>query len=118
VKDFILTLLDKEVEKLRLSDLASLTALLLGDPNSPNFSTKILGHLVRLSASAGQDYLSDGDPKPEKAALDSISNLLGAVQKYSPEEEDIQRDEDELVPKKKQLKVTKDCDQYRTIMMD
>ena len=118
MKDFILTLLDKEVEKLRLSDLASLTALLLGDPNSPNFSTKILGHLVRLSASAGQDYLSDGDPKPEKAALDSISNLLGAVQKYSPEEKDIQRYEDELVPKKKQLKVTKDCDQYRTIMMD
>jgi hypothetical protein len=41
------------------------------------------------------------------------------VKKYSREEEDIiQRDEDELVPKKKLLKVTKDCDQYRTMTVD
>ena len=58
---------------------------------------------MRLSASAGQDYLSDASPKPEKAVLESISNLLGAVQKYAPEAV-------------LQLKVTKECDQYRTMM--
>ena len=99
-----------------MSDLASLTSL-LRDPNSSKFSTQILGHLVRLSASAGQDYLSDASPKPEKAVLDSISNLLGAVQKFAPEAA-LQRDEDELVPTKRQLKVTKECDQYRTMIME
>ena len=72
---------------------------------------------MRLSASAGQDYLSDASPKPEKAVLDSISNLLGAVQKFAPEAA-LQRDEDELVPTKRQLKVTKECDQYRTMMRE
>ena len=72
---------------------------------------------MRLSASAGQDYLSDASPKPEKAVLDSISNLLGGVQKFAPEAA-LQRDEDELVPTKRQLKVTKECDQYRTMIME
>jgi hypothetical protein len=52
---------------------------------------------VRLSASAGQDYLSDASPKPEKAVLESISNLLGAVQKYAPEAVLQLKDDDEAI---------------------